>query len=87
MTNTVEIPSKKKNLPPGLQGRHVVAYCRVSTDQEEQDSSIALQEMYYQRLIEGNPNWTSAIFFERASGLNLKERPAFKRMMEICRKK
>ena len=64
----------------------VAAYCRVSTDQEEQDSSIELQELRYRQMIEENPNWENVgVFSERASGLNLQERSAFQAMMHQCR--
>lgn len=64
----------------------VAAYCRVSTDQEEQDSSIELQELRYRQMIEENPNWENAgVFSERATGLNLQERSTFQAMMRQCR--
>mgnify|MGYP004596102943 FL=1 len=64
----------------------VAAYCRVSTDQEEQDSSIELQELRYRQMIEENPNWENAgVFSERATGLNLHERSAFQAMIRQCR--
>ena len=65
----------------------VAAYCRVSTQQEEQDSSLELQEFRYRRMIEENPNWTDAgIFSEKATGLNLRGRSVFQTMMRRCRK-
>lgn len=64
----------------------VAAYCRVSTDREEQDSSIELQELRYRQMIEENPNWENAgVFSERATGLNLQERSAFQAMIRQCR--
>lgn len=64
----------------------VAAYCRVSTDQEEQDSSIELQELRYRQMIEENPNWENAgVFSERATGVNLQERSAFQAMIRQCR--
>ena len=88
MANMFRISPIEMDLPTEVRHLRVAAYCRVSTEQEEQDSSIELQEMYYRRLIEENPNWTNAgIFSERASGLNLKERPVFIKMMRKCRKR
>lgn len=56
----------------------VAAYCRVSTRQEEQDSSIEQQERYYEQYISKNKNWTNAgVFSERVSGLNMKGRTEF----------
>ena len=84
----IHISPVEMDLPVEMRQLRVAAYCRVSTEQEEQDSSIELQEMHYRQLIEENPNWTNAgIFSERASGLNLKERPAFIKMMGKCRKR
>jgi len=54
---------------------------------EEQTSRIELQKRYYTSKISGNPNWENAsIFAERATGLNLKERPEFHKMIRKCRK-
>lgn len=65
----------------------VAAYCRVSTQQEEQDSSLELQESRYRRMIEENTNWTDVgIFSEKATGLNLRGRSVFQTMMRRCRK-
>ena len=84
----IHISPVEMDLPVEMRQLRVAAYCRVSTEQEEQDSSIELQEMHYRQLIEENPNWTNAgIFSERASGLNLKERPAFIKMMGKCQKR
>ncbi len=70
-----------------LRHLRVAAYCRVSTDLEEQTSSIELQKRYYIFKISGNPNWENAgIFAERVTGLNLKERPEFHKMIRKCRK-
>ena len=75
-------------MPIELRHLRVAAYCRVSTEQEEQTSSIELQKRYYTQLILGNPNWENVgIFSERATGLNLKERTEFHRMIRKCRKK
>ena len=38
----------------------VAAYARVSTDQEEQETSFEAQCDYYSRLIRGNPAWEYA---------------------------
>ncbi len=88
MAKMIHISPVEMDLPVEMRHLHVAAYYRVSTEQEEHDSSIELQEIHYRQLIEGNPNWTNAgIFSERASGLNLKERPAFIKMLGKCRKR
>lgn len=87
MENVTEIPPVQNNLPMEERSLRVAAYCRVSTEQEEQDTSLQLQETYYRWKIEENPNWENAgIFSEKATGLNLKERSEFQTMMRRCRK-
>lgn len=72
---------------PRLKHLRVAAYCRVSTDHTEQDSSIELQVMHFHKRIRDNPNWTEVCFFEeRATGLNLHERPEFRKMISQCKK-
>lgn len=81
------IPPTEMDLPVEMRHLRVAAYCRVSTEQEEQDSSIRLQELHYTRLIDGNPNWENAgIFSEKATGLNIRERTAFRAMINSCKK-
>ena len=54
---------------PVLQARtrnhklRVAAYCRVSTEQEEQQTSIENQITYYDDLIRSNPEWEYAGVF------------------------
>lgn len=85
MANMFLISPIEMDLPAEMRHLRVAAYCRVSAEQEEQDSSIELQEMYYRSLIEENLKWTNAgIFSERASGLSLKEWPVFIKMMGKC---
>ena len=68
--------------------RRVAAYARVSTDSTEQETSLEMQEAHFRTIIDANPNWENAgIFSEKASGLNLKERPMFCALMRKCRKK
>ena len=54
--NVTEIYSPQNDLPIELRHLRVAAYCRVSTELEEQTSSIELQERHYSQLISGNPN-------------------------------
>jgi len=76
MRNAIEIPAELRHL-------RVAAYCRVSTELEEQTSSIELQERCYTQLISENPNWENVgIFSERNTGLNLKERTEFHRIAQ-----
>ena len=87
MENVKEIPLTQEDTPIEERPLRVAAYCRVSTQLKEQDSSLELQESRYRRMIEENPNWTDAgIFSEKATGLNLKGRSVFQTMMRHCRK-
>ena len=86
MGNVIEIPPIQETVPMEEKHLCVAAYCRVSTDREEQDSSIELQELRYRQMIEENPNWENAdVFSERVTGLNLQERSAFQAMIRQCR--
>lgn len=88
MCNVTELPTTRNELTLELRCLRVAAYCRVSTELEEQTSSIELQERHYTQMISANPNWENAgIFSERTTGLNLKERPEFRRMINKCQKK
>ena len=65
----------------------VAAYCRVSTDDEEQLTSYEAQQNYYTDKIMTNPQWTMAGVFadEGISGTSASKRPAFLRMIRQCR--
>lgn len=65
----------------------VVAYCRVSTKQEEQLNSYETQKNYYTEKINEEPNWTLAgIFADKGiTGTSIKKRDEFKKMIRLCR--
>lgn len=67
----------------------VAAYCRVSTDEEEQLSSYAAQKTYYTDKIMENKNWTMAGIFadEGITGTSARKRPEFLRMIRLCKQK
>lgn len=64
----------------------VAAYCRVSTDSEEQETSYEAQCTHYTNFILNNPQWELAGIFadEGISGTMAKKRPEFLRMIEEC---
>ena len=64
----------------------VAAYCRVSTEQEEQENSFKNQVEYYTRYISENPRYELAGIYadEGISGTNTKKREEFKRMIADC---
>ena len=68
-----------------LQDLHirVVHYDRVSTEKEEQKSSIVNQNLFSEEIIRGNPNWTYAGRYadEAITGLSTEKRPGFSQMM------
>ena len=67
----------------------VAAYRRVSTEEEEQQSSYEAQCTYYTDKIMTNPEWTMAGIFadEGISGTSTKNRDDFNRMIRRCRQK
>ena len=66
----------------------VAAYCRVSTDSEEQLTSYRTQIDYYTDKINAAPEWTLVEVFadEGISGVSTKKRDEFNHMMEMCDK-
>ncbi|MFT8889933.1 MAG: recombinase family protein [Ethanoligenens sp.] len=68
--------------------KRVAAYCRVSTDQEEQLTSYEAQCAYYTEKIMTNPEWTLAGIFadEGITGTSTKKRERFKKMISLCRR-
>ena len=64
----------------------VAAYCRVSTDSEEQATSYDAQVAHYTHFIEKNSEWELAGIFadDGISGTNTKKREEFNRMIEAC---
>lgn len=67
----------------------VAAYCRVSTELEEQQNSYQVQITYYTDLINKNKDWTLAGIFadEGISGTQTKKRTEFNRMIRLCKNK
>ena len=67
----------------------VAAYCRVSTDDEEQLTSYEAQQTYYTDKIMTNPEWTMAGIFadEGITGTKATKRPEFLKMIRKCKQK
>ena len=67
----------------------VAAYCRVSTELEEQQNSYQVQIAYYTDLINKKKEWTLAGIFadEGISDTQTKKRTEFNRMIRMCRNK
>ncbi len=88
--NVTVIPARKrvgntvtKEEKPKLR---VAAYCRVSTDSDEQASSYEVQVEHYTQFIQKNSEWELAGIFadDGISGCNTKKRSEFNRMIEEC---
>ena len=63
--------------------KRVAAYCRVSTDNEDQANSFESQQRYFKQYIEHHPDWELYEIFadEGISGTNTKKRKEFNRMI------
>ena len=87
--SVVIIPAKTKESLQTAAKLKVAAYCRVSTDQEEQESSYEAQISYYTEKIGNNPDWTMVKIFadEGITGTQDKKRNQFIEMIRLCRKK
>jgi len=64
----------------------VAAYCRVSTDSDEQSTSYEAQIEHYTAYINGHPDWELAGIYadDGISGTNTKKREEFNRMIDEC---
>ena len=86
--NITVIPARRrvgntvnKEVKPKLK---VAAYCRVSTDSDEQATSYEAQVEHYTDFIKKNPEWEFAGIFadDGISGTNTKKREEFNRMID-----
>ena len=64
----------------------VAAYARVSTDHEEQETSLVAQTDYYKKKIMEHPGWEFVqIYVDNGiSGLSTSRRDGFNQMIEDC---
>lgn len=71
-----------------MRPKRVAAYCRVSTDREEQEHSFETQKTMYTEMIMMKPTWQMAGIYadEGITGTVAKKRPGFMKMIEDCRK-
>ena len=86
----ITIPARRK---PGNRKKEeqthklrVAAYCRVSTDSEEQETSYDAQVEHFESLLSKNPSWENAGIYadDGISGTNVKKRAEFQRMIADC---
>lgn len=68
--------------------KRVAAYCRVSTDNEDQANSFESQQRYFRQYIDRNPDWELYEVFadEGITGTNTKKRKEFNRMIECAKR-
>ena len=87
----ITIPAKPEaaSKPSIRRQLRVAAYCRVSTDDEEQLTSYEAQQNYYTDKIMTNQDWTMAGIFadEGITGTTARKRPEFLRMIRLCKQK
>lgn len=71
----------------GKRPLRVAAYCRVSTDGDDQANSFESQQRYFRAYIAQQPHWELAGIFadEGLSGTSTKKRLAFQRMIACAR--
>ena len=64
--------------------KKVCAYCRVSTDSEEQQTSYNSQIKHYSNMIKSNPDWKFVGIYadEGLTGTQIKHRTEFQRMID-----
>lgn len=69
------------------QKKRVAAYCRVSTELEEQESSYEVQVEHYKAYIKNNPEWELADIYadDGISATSTAKRDEFNRMIQDCR--
>ena len=88
--NITVIPARKRVGNTAAVGQRpklkVAAYCRVSTDSEEQASSYEVQVAHYTQFIQKNPEWELAGIYadDGITGTNTKKREEFNRMIQDC---
>lgn len=85
MMKTVTVIDPKESVPKENKHLKVAAYCRVSTEYEEQISSLKSQVAHFSKLIQDNPDWEFAgIYAEQESGKNVDNRDELNRMLNDC---
>lgn len=78
-------PQYDRSVKPAEKRLKVAAYCRVSTELEQQESSYEAQVEYYTNKIEENQNWKNAGIYadDGKSATNTKKRDDFNTMIKV----
>lgn len=89
--NITVIPAKKrshsaKSTAPAAEKIRLAAYCRVSTDHEEQASSFENQKEYYSKYVDKHKEYELAGIYadEGITATNTKKRDGFNQMIADC---
>lgn len=87
----VEVIKARNTLSKQIRGKilerqRVAAYCRVSTDSEDQLNSYKSQKIYYTDLIKKNKEWVFVDIYadEAITGTQVTKREEFQRMINDC---
>lgn len=83
-TTTNSVGRRSMGMP--IQRIRVAAYCRVSTDGDEQLGSFVSQKSYYEEKIRQNKEWVLAGIFadEAITGTKVDKREGFQEMIREC---
>ncbi len=83
MPEVIVIPQKEKKSNKRLR---VAAYCRVSTETNDQAASLQSQVKNYESEIRRNPDWDFVgVYCDTKSGLRVENRKSFNEMIEKCK--
>ena len=76
-------PQKRHEIPTERPKLRVAAYCRVSTQEEQQIGSFDMQIHHFTKRIEGNPNWELVEIYqdEGISATTVEKRLGFQKMI------
>lgn len=86
VTRLASIPKPATFKEAAKSVQRVAAYARVSTDHEDQETSLSAQTDYYKRKILEHPGWECVKIYvdDGISGLSTRHREGFNRMVEDC---
>ena len=82
----ISVPLQSTNAEQNNSKIRVGAYCRVSTDHEDQETSYESQVKHYREYIQAHPDWVLADIYadEGLSGTSATRRESFQRMIKDC---
>ena len=85
-TKLVSLPKPAMFKAAAKAVQKVAAYARVSTDREEQETSLTAQTDYYKKKITEHPGWEFVEIYvdDGVSGLSTSRREGFNHMVEDC---